>query len=31
LAALETQPQPSQEWVDEVAQKEAAAQTTQSN
>jgi len=30
-AALEKLPQPSQEWVDEMAKQEAAAQTSQSN
>jgi ATP-dependent Lon protease len=30
-AALERLPQPSQEWVDEMAKQEAAAQTSQSN
>jgi ATP-dependent Lon protease len=30
-AALERVPQPSQDWVDAVAQQEAAAQTSQSN
>jgi ATP-dependent Lon protease len=30
-AALEKLPQPSQEWVDELAKQEAAAQTPQSN
>lgn len=31
VAALEEMPQPSQEWVDEMAAKEAAAQTSQTN
>ena len=30
-AALESRPQPSQEWVDEVAKQEAAAQSTHTN
>jgi len=30
-AALERLPQPSQEWVDEMAKQQAAAQTSQSN